>query len=123
MTPGSPLVSNTSPPLYLGRIGQVELLPQLFSQVYVPEQVTWELDAGRLIRSDTPDPRQFPWVTLVSVTDAIIATLPASRACALCAGVGYYVSSLLADPQGVTLLFRELLETFQSADQTSANLQ
>lgn len=37
MTPGSPLVSNTSPLLYLGRIGQVELLPQLFSQVYVPE--------------------------------------------------------------------------------------
>jgi predicted nucleic acid-binding protein len=78
MTPGSPLVSNTSPLLYLGRIGQVELLPQLFSQVYVPEQVTWELDAGRLIRSDTPDPRQFPWVTLVSVTDAMIATLPAN---------------------------------------------
>jgi len=73
--PGPAIVSNTSPLVYLGRIGQLGLLPQLFSQVCVPEQVALELDAGRLIRGDTPDPRQFPWAKLVSVTAAMIAAL------------------------------------------------
>jgi hypothetical protein len=76
--PNPQIVSDTSPLLYLGRIGQLELLPQLFSEVFVPEQVALELDAGRLIRGDTPDPRQFPWVKLVSVTADMIAALPAN---------------------------------------------
>lgn len=62
--PDLPVISNTSPLLYLGRIGQLELLPQLFSPVCVPEQVALEPDAGRLIRSDIPDPRQLPWISL-----------------------------------------------------------
>lgn len=48
--PNPRVVSDTSPLLYLGRIGQLELLPRLFSEVCVPEQVALELDAGRLIR-------------------------------------------------------------------------
>src|SRR2546425_2173190 len=76
--PGPAIVSNTSPLLYLGRIGQLGLLPHLFSQVCVPEQVALELDAGRLIRSDTPDPRQLPWAKVVSVTAAMTVALPAN---------------------------------------------
>jgi predicted nucleic acid-binding protein len=76
--PNPRIVSDTSPLLYLGRIGQLELLPQLFSEVYVPEQVALELDAGRLIRGDTPDPRQIPWVKLVSVTADMLTALPAN---------------------------------------------
>ena len=51
-----PLVSNTLPLLYLGRVGQLGVLPVLFSHVRVPEHVVGELDAGRLLRGDTPDP-------------------------------------------------------------------
>ena len=72
------IVSDTSPLLYLGRIGQLAVLPQLFSRVYVPEQVAGELEAGRLICGDTPDPRQLPWVELVSVAPALIAALPSN---------------------------------------------
>jgi predicted nucleic acid-binding protein len=76
--PDLPVVSDTSPLLYLGRIRQLELLPQLFARVYLPEQVALELDAGRLVRSDTFDPRQFPWAEPVSVTPAMIAALPSN---------------------------------------------
>jgi predicted nucleic acid-binding protein len=34
-----PLVCDTTIPLYLGRIGQIDLLSALFAPVYIPEQV------------------------------------------------------------------------------------
>ena len=70
------LISNTSPVLYLGRIGQLNLLPQLFEGIYVPEQVCMELDKGRLLRADTVDPRGLSWVTVVTVAPALINGLP-----------------------------------------------
>lgn len=36
-------VSDTSPMLYLYRIGGIEWLPQLFSEVWIPEAVKNEL--------------------------------------------------------------------------------
>jgi len=74
--PASPIVSDTSPLLYLGRIGQLDLLPKLFSRINVPEQVVWELDAGRLIHRDTLDPRQFPWIDIVPVSAIKMEALP-----------------------------------------------
>lgn len=73
------LVCDTSVLLYLGRIEHLFLLPQLFAQVWVPDSVVFELDVGRLSRSDTVDPRQFAWVTIVAVTSAELATLPVNR--------------------------------------------
>lgn len=75
----APLVSDTSVLLYLGRIGHSHLLPALFEPVFVPEQVALELDAGRLIRRDTVDPRSLDWVTLVAVPQSEIDTLPPNR--------------------------------------------
>lgn len=74
--PDLPLVSDTSPLLYLGRLGQLEALPQLFAPIYVPEQVVLELNAGRLLRSDTPDPRGLSWAQVVTVTLEMMAALP-----------------------------------------------
>lgn len=74
-----PLVSNTSPLLYLGRIGQIQLLPALFAPVFVPEVVILELDAGRLIRPDTIDPRRVDWITRVTVDQSVIDRLPPNR--------------------------------------------
>jgi predicted nucleic acid-binding protein len=40
-------ISNTSPLLYLHRIGSIHWLPQLFDEVWTPEAVRTELQAGR----------------------------------------------------------------------------
>lgn len=67
--PKASLVSDTSLLLYLGRIRQLHLLPSLFARVYIPQQVVLELDAGRLLRSDTVNPRHLEWATIVEVND------------------------------------------------------
>ena len=74
-----PLVCDTTIPLYLGRIGQIDLLPALFAPVYIPEQVCLELDMGRVLRADTVNPRSLVWVELVSVSQALIDSLPPNR--------------------------------------------
>ena len=73
------LVCDTTIPLYLGRIGQIDLLPALFAPVHVPEQVCLELDMGRVLRPDTINPRSLVWVELVSVSQALIDSLPPNR--------------------------------------------
>jgi predicted nucleic acid-binding protein len=74
-----PVVCDTTVLLYLGRIGQIDLLPALFTSVCVPEPVVLELDMGRLLRRDTVNPRDFAWATLVSVSQTMIDGLPSNR--------------------------------------------
>jgi predicted nucleic acid-binding protein len=74
-----PLVCDTTIPLYLGRIGQIDLLPALFAPVYIPAQVCLELDMGRVLRPDTINPRNLVWVELVSVSQVLIDSLPPNR--------------------------------------------
>lgn len=40
-------ISNTSPLLYLYRIGGIDWLPQLFDEIWTPEAVKTELQVGR----------------------------------------------------------------------------
>ena len=70
------LVCDTSLLLYLGRIENEDLLQVLFEKVYVTEQVVLELDAGRLLRSDTINPRLLDWITLVSISQEEIDACP-----------------------------------------------
>lgn len=70
-----PLVSNTTLLLYLGRLGHAQLLPALFAPIYIPEQVVLELDAGRLLRPDTINPRELEWATIIQVRDEEIGAL------------------------------------------------
>ena len=73
------IVCDTTMLLYLGRIGQADLLSELFFPIYVPEPVMLELDMGRLLRSDTINPRNLAWATPVSVAQAMIDALPPNR--------------------------------------------
>ena len=41
-------ISNTSPLLYLYRIGKLDLLPKIFSEVWTPSAVALDLGAGEL---------------------------------------------------------------------------
>lgn len=73
------IVCDTSLLLYLGRVKKAYLLPLLYRQVCVPEKVVMELDAGRLLRGDTIDPRMLDWATAVSVSEDQIDALPRNQ--------------------------------------------
>ncbi len=58
-------ISNTSPLLYLYRIGALEWLPKLFSEVWTPTAVVVELQAGRERGYDVPNPSNYAWLQVV----------------------------------------------------------
>ena len=74
-----PIICDTSVWLYTGRVGHIDLLSHLYSPVYATEAVCLELDAGRMIRADTPDVRELPWVHVVQPNSQAYATLPVNR--------------------------------------------
>ena len=59
-------ISNTSPFLYLYRIGGIEWLPKLFDEVWTPEAVRNELQAGKSKGYDVPDPDDYSWLKVVN---------------------------------------------------------
>lgn len=58
-------VCNTSPLLYLYRIGAIDWLPQLFSEILTPTAVADELRAGQQRGYDVPDPVHYAWLRIV----------------------------------------------------------
>jgi predicted nucleic acid-binding protein len=59
-------ISNTSPLLYLYRIGAIEFLPKLFDQVWTPQAVVNELIIGRTHGYDVPDPEDYAWLNITN---------------------------------------------------------
>ncbi len=59
-------ISNTSPLLYLYRIGAIDWLPKLFDEVWMPDAVKNELLAGRIKGFDVPNPADFKWLRIVT---------------------------------------------------------
>lgn len=57
-------VSNTSPLLYLYRLGKAVWLPQLFSNVWAPGAVYRELEEGRRLGYDAPNLDDYPWISV-----------------------------------------------------------
>jgi predicted nucleic acid-binding protein len=62
----SKAISNTSPLLYLYRIGGIGWLPKLFDEVWTPEAVKNELQEGRSKGYDVPNPEDYSWLKLVN---------------------------------------------------------
>jgi len=93
-------VSNTSPLLYLYRIGGIEWLPQLFDEVWTPEAVKNELQAGRSKGYDVPNPDDYSWLNVVNPKST------PSEWLALDLGVGEIAAMALAleNPDRVVLL-------------------
>ena len=58
------LIANATPLIYLHRIGQLELLYQLFTQVTIPEAVARELQMGQHGEATIPE---LPWIRVMSV--------------------------------------------------------
>jgi hypothetical protein len=64
------VIADTSPLQYLFQVGLVELLQDLFETVHVPEAVRDELQVGRSLGFDVPDPADYAWMTVRSTTRA-----------------------------------------------------
>ena len=58
-------ICNTSPLLYLYRIGAIDWLPKLFSGVWAPSAVAEELHEGRKRGYDVPNPVNYEWLGIV----------------------------------------------------------
>ena len=58
-------ISNTSPLLYLHRIGGMNWLHELFTGTYVPGAVVFELMEGRQKGYDVPNPSDYGWIRIV----------------------------------------------------------
>jgi predicted nucleic acid-binding protein len=55
-------ICNTSPLLYLYRIGALDWLRRLFGEVWIPNAVASELDRGRQKGHDVPDLEDRDWL-------------------------------------------------------------
>lgn len=93
-------ISNTSPLLYLYRIGGIQWLPKLFDEIWIPEAVRDELMAGRRKGYDVPNPADFKWLQIVNPK-----SMP-SEWLALDLGAGEIAAMSLAleNPTNITLL-------------------
>ena len=60
------VICNTSPLQYLFQVDLLEVLPERFDQVLVPEPVVAELDEGRRRNVALPMPEDLEWVTIRS---------------------------------------------------------
>ncbi len=58
-------ITNTSPMLYLYRIGILEWLPQLCNDIWIPQAVVDELREGQRKGYDVPIPREYAWLQVV----------------------------------------------------------
>lgn len=59
------VISNTSPLLYLHRVDAIDLLPEMFEEVWTPSAVVHELGTGREKGYDVPDLSVYPWLRVL----------------------------------------------------------
>ena len=59
-------ISNTSPLLYLYRIGAIDVLPLLFEECWTPKAVEDELLIGQACGHDVPVLSTYPWLVILS---------------------------------------------------------
>ena len=69
------VISNTSPLQYLYQVDVLSLLPQLFGEVYVPEAVAAEIQAGRHRNVSLPDLEALPWLAVHPVQQRALLPL------------------------------------------------
>ena len=61
----SKAISNTSPLLYLHRIGVLEWVRGLFNEIWIPNAVVLELQEGQRRGYDVPSPSEYAWLRIV----------------------------------------------------------
>ncbi len=59
-------VTNTSPLLYLHRTGLLHQLPKIFEEIWTPQAVLQELEAGRQRGYEVPLRKNYPWLKQIN---------------------------------------------------------
>ncbi|MEO1400191.1 MAG: DUF3368 domain-containing protein [Cyanobacteria bacterium J06635_1] len=72
--PDSPTIINTSPLLYLHQVGELDVLPKLYSTVIAPSAVEQELAVGRAQGIDVPNLNLLNWLQIRSIR--LTSTVP-----------------------------------------------
>ena len=93
------VIADTSPLQYLFQVGLLELLRDLFETVHVPVAVRDELQVGRSLGFDVPDPAAHPWMSVRPTTRA-----PALERFELGPGEHAALSLVLERGEGLVLL-------------------
>lgn len=57
-----PVVSNTTPLISLVGVGLLDLLPAIYGEIWVPDAVYAEYQAGRATHAGSPDLSTFAWI-------------------------------------------------------------
>jgi len=71
-TPDHLALINTSPLLYLHQVGQLEVLPQLYSHIIAPITVEQELAVGKASNINVPDLSRLDWLQVQAVKPAAV---------------------------------------------------
>ena len=71
------VIANTSPLQYLFQLDLLDLLPQLYAEVLVPEGVVWELRNGARLGVPLPDIHSLKWLRTCKVESAPVLPLAA----------------------------------------------
>jgi len=71
------VICNTTPLQYLHQMGCLQLLPQLYQQLIVPEAVVDELRQGELQGMDVPSLGALEWVSVQTVSFVDLRRVPA----------------------------------------------
>ena len=94
-----PAVSNTTPLITLGEIGLLEVLRELYGEVWIPDSVFAEYHRGRAAYPQRPDLHQSAWVSVHSVATnpQVPASLDAGERDAIALALATQASKILLD--------------------------
>jgi predicted nucleic acid-binding protein len=103
----SPIVSNTTPFISLVGVGLLDLLPQVYGEIWIPEQVHAEYQAGASPRD--PDLATQPWIHMVPVAigPPLLDQLNPGEAAAIMLAITVRARAVLLDEQDGRRVARE----------------
>ncbi len=95
------IISNTSPLFYLYRIGKIDLLKELYSQILIPREVALEIEEGFRSGVDVPNVKSYPWIEIKEISSPsflkIVPDLGKGEAAVLALAIEYINPLLIID--------------------------
>lgn len=96
-----PVVSNTTPLISLVGVGLLDLLPAIYTAVWIPEAVHAEYQTGRAHHPGSPDLDTLAWLSIhpTAAHPSVPASLDAGEAAALSLALAHHARLVLLDEQ------------------------
>ena len=101
VSPSGPVVSNTTPLISLGEIGLLKIAHTLYGDIWIPEAVYSEYQAGLPVHKQRPSLDTYSWIAVhaISTDPAVPATLDAGEAEAIALARASGARLILIDEQ------------------------